>query len=113
MHFAGRASGGLPILYLSLTGNHKYVYSRVMTEIPTCKCHGEPMVWNKDSSYSKAGGRWRCIIKKREYDRAYVRRHPEVNQRRNERRLRFGELYLGTCGFTESETKEILSGQTD
>lgn len=33
------------------------------SERPLCQCHGKPMVWNKDPR-TKAGGFWRCLVKK-------------------------------------------------
>lgn len=32
---------------------------------PPCECHGEPMYWHKNDRL-KAGGHWRCVVKKRE-----------------------------------------------
>lgn len=31
---------------------------------PVCKCHGEPMRWNR-SDDRRAGGRWRCAVASR------------------------------------------------
>lgn len=35
------------------------------------------------------------------------------NARSNTRRIRVGNVYLGTCGFSVSETEAILDGSTD
>ena len=39
-------------------------------EVPNCKCHGEPMLWQKHPRYT-AGGYWHCRIKNRARLNAY------------------------------------------
>lgn len=53
-----------------------------MTEPPVCECHGEPCYWNPDKGM-RAGGMWRCRIKRNEQDRA---RDP---RRRRQRQLAY------------------------
>lgn len=40
---------------------------------PLCECHGLPMGWQRDLKY-RAGGRWECREKRREYNK---RRHAQ------------------------------------
>lgn len=38
-----------------------------------CECHGLPMGWQRDPKY-RAGGKWECRVKRREYNK---RRHQQ------------------------------------
>ena len=42
------------------------------TTPPLCECHGKPMYWHKKKDM-RAGGLWRCLVRKREVDIAYRR----------------------------------------
>ena len=46
---------------------------------PDCSCHGEPMWWNKDAS-RKGGGRWMCVVQRRESDARYRKANPEKHR---------------------------------
>ena len=81
-----------------------------MSDVPVCECHGEPMWWNKDASM-KAGGRWRCVVKKREYDRAnrekkreYDRAYHAANR---EKKSEYGRAYY------EANREKIKEKQED
>ena len=50
------------------------------------------MYWTHDSRY-RAGGFWRCAVKVAE---------------KNLRRVRIGNIYLGTVGFSELERSQLL-----
>ena len=52
---------------------------------PVCSCHGELMTWQKDKDYVRAGGRWVCRAKRREY-----------NQRRSVQRVEWIRLKRDT-----------------
>jgi hypothetical protein len=49
-----------------------------------CSCHGEPAYWNPDRAM-RAGGHWRCAVKKREQQRATdkARRETKLQRRRD------------------------------
>lgn len=80
----------------------------------------------------RAGGRWRCRIRKRETTRKAQERYAAtdkgraVNSRYRQsakgretgresasRRLFAGGIYLGACGFTKREREAMLSGPSD
>lgn len=48
-------------------------------DIPRCECHGEGMLWNKDTRYA-AGGFWRCRVKNSERNARWYT--PEYGWRR-------------------------------
>jgi hypothetical protein len=48
---------------------------------PLCTCHGEPMAWNTSARY-RAGGFWRCRIRKQKKDRVAYARDPETKMAR-------------------------------
>ena len=69
-----------------------------------CACHGQEMYWNPDSRYRK-GGFWACRVKHRESARRRYLESAEVRrdrQKRNVRRVRAGETYLGTAQTEEA-----------
>ena len=43
-----------------------------MKKPPKCECHGEPCYWHKKKDM-RAGGLWRCAVRKREVQRNYER----------------------------------------
>lgn len=96
-------------------------------EVPECACHGVPMMRHKDPS-RKAGWRWRCRVQSQEANRRWRetspvqtaesnRRWREANPERkrslNARRMYAGSLYVGSCGFSDSEIKEMIDGSSD
>lgn len=98
----------------------------VVAERPVCKCHGEPKLWHKDTR-KRGGGHWQCAVKHRESSRRWRETNPDKHresQRRwieanldklaasNARRLFVCGIYVGKCGWTETEIKEITSGAT-
>lgn len=54
-------------------------------EPPLCTCHdpGVPMLWKRDAR-QKGGGRWRCRIRNREYNRGWREANPEYFRTRYE-----------------------------
>ena len=82
----------------------------------TCSCHGEPAMWHKDPR-SKHGGYWRCRIthrnRARAWQRAYRATRPELVAQDNEQRMFIAGTYVGRCGFTKQQRKELISGTTD
>jgi len=48
---------------------------------PLCKCHGEPMLWNKRSD-RPAGGSWRCRVKHYERSLPAIRRWKNANPKK-------------------------------
>jgi hypothetical protein len=65
---------------------------------PNCKCHDQPMLWHKDQR-RKAGGYFRCLVRKREQCRETARRwreqNPELKRERNAKRVFIGSIYAG------------------
>lgn len=59
-------------------------------EKPECECHGVPMAWQPEPSM-RAGGRWRCRVQKREWDRENqrARRARDPERARDEERRRY------------------------
>ena len=63
--------------------------------------------------------RYRRSEKSKARDRRYLQSEKgrenrrRVQARTNARRLLVGDMYLGMCGFTVSETEAILDGSTD
>jgi len=45
---------------------------------PVCKCHAEPMYWHKRSDI-RAGGLWRCAVRKRDVNRAWEMRRYDAD----------------------------------
>ena len=82
---------------------------------PVCDCHGEPMLRVVDKR--RPNSYWTCLVRARERSRKSNARwrlnHPARKRRDNERRLRVGNTYMGMCGFTDSEIKEMVHGKTD
>ena len=61
-----------------------------MDDAPLCPCHSVLMLWNKDSRY-RAGGYWKCRIRKSESQMRRYAESPEVRlnqQLRNLSRVR-------------------------
>ena len=62
---------------------------------PSCKCHGEPMMWQKDARLERPDGGWRCRIKFRDANREASRRwrakNPEYGNIRHARRTEGGQ----------------------
>lgn len=79
---------------------------------PLCDCHQRPMYWSSDSR-RKRGGRWKCSVLANEVNRRHRERYPERKAALNARRLFFGDHYIGSIGFTDSEVKEMISGSSD
>lgn len=48
---------------------------------PKCECHGEPCYWHKKKDM-RAGGLWRCAVRKRE-----VQRSASFRARQNAQRM--------------------------
>ena len=44
------------------------------------------------------------------YSRQRHQKFPELTQENNQRRIYVGSIYLGRCGFTQTEREAILSG---
>jgi len=102
---------------------------------PNCKCHDEPMYWNRDTR-KRAGGFWRCAVKSRENSRkrhaanpSYVTewqraqgaewrravdarwraKHPEVKHEKDRRR-RAQRARVPTDGHTRQQVWERDQG---
>lgn len=60
---------------MSNRGAHSPVTPPGVTDHPRCACHDRLMLWQKDKKL-RAGGRWCCAEKRREY-----------NQRRSDQRV--------------------------
>jgi hypothetical protein len=43
-----------------------------MSTRPVCPCHDHPMYWDADRR-KRTGGYWRCLVQKREWQRAWAR----------------------------------------
>lgn len=44
-------------------------------DAPLCKCHNEPLLWNRDQRY-RAGGFWKCRIHRRKIDKDRYEKDP-------------------------------------
>ena len=75
---------------------------------PLCECHGEPMYWSLDPR-RPPGGYWRCVVRKRGYQLAYLgtengrRVMREANTRTNARRIRVGKHFYGSFWISDEE----------
>lgn len=58
-----------------------------MTTTPNCDCHDVPMYWHA-SKTMRAGGAWRCTVKRREYDKSRDRRKGEAEREKDRLRMR-------------------------
>ena len=65
--------------------------------------------------------KYKCGVKNREVVHLWRQENPEKvreinlrsNSRNNPRRIRCGDMYLGMCGFTQTEREAMLSGASE